>query len=567
MHTRNTIAGFALSFVAGIVLMWGIDKKTNTVTATPDQAGSAASGAQGVGSGNAPPSQMGGTASGAGGVKAFAMPEANEGAVPVELYVMSQCPYGVQAENAFAEIVQKFGENIDFRLEFIGENKGGTLESMHGEAEIMGDIVQACAMKYSPSMWYSLVLCQNRNPKAVALNGESCAKELGIAWDEIGKCASGPEGQELLAASFKKSDDQKIGSSPTIMIAGKSYEGSRRPNDMMRAICAEYKGEKPTVCSEIPESPNVNVTILSDKRCAECDAKQLEAVIRSKIANPTIKIVDYSDEEGKKLFAGFKDKDLPLVIFDKTLDADKDALAELERALVEDNGYRVAVAGEWKPACVDENGCSLEACKNTLGCREEKPKQLDVFVMSQCPFGVKGLDAMREVIENFKKAGDPITFNVHFIGSGDVSALQSMHGQPEVDEDIREICAINKYGKDLKFMDYVWCRNKDIRSASWESCTGGTTGIDTEVMRACSEGDEGKKLLAASFAQAQSVGIGASPTWLANNRYKFSGIDPETIKTNLCAHNKDLKGCENKLSGNAPPPAGGAAAAQPGCGE
>ena len=56
--------------------------------------------------------------------------------------------------------------------------------------------------------------------------------------------------------------------------------------------------------------------------------------------------------------------------------------------------------------------------------------------------------------------------------------------------------------------------------------------------------------------------MSASPTWLANNKFKFSGVDPETIKTNLCTHNDKLPGCENKLTGRAAP----AGAAQPGCG-
>jgi hypothetical protein len=49
-----------------------------------------------------------------------------------------------------------------------------------------------------------------------------------------------------------------------------------------------------------------------------------------------------------------------------------------------------------------------------------------------------------------------------------------------------------------------------------------------------------------------------------NGKYQFSGIDPETIKTNVCAHNK-LAGCENKLSGDTPAAPGGQGA--PGCGE
>jgi hypothetical protein len=198
-----------------------------------------------------------------------------------------------------------------------------------------------------------------------------------------------------------------------------------------------------------------------------------------------------------------------------------------------------------------------------MQCRTEVAKKLDVYVMSQCPFGVKGLDAMKEVMENFKKAGEKIDFDIHFIGDGEAGSLKSMHGQGEVDEDIREACAIKHYAKNDKYMEYIWCRNKAIKDQNWQACTGGSTGIQTDVMKKCFEGDEGKELLAKSFADSKGTGMSASPTWLANNKFKFSGIDAETIKTNICSHNK-LAGCENKLSGQAPAAAGGAA--QPGCG-
>ena len=105
-------------------------------------------------------------------------------------------------------------------------------------------------------------------------------------------------------------------------------------------------------------------------------------------------------------------------------------------------------------------------------------------------------------------------------------------------------------------MDYISCRNKNIRGTDWESCTG-KNGIDTKVMKKCFEGDEGKKLHEEDIKIANGLGIGASPTWIANGKHKFSGIDAETIRRNICQHNKDLKGCENKLSGNAAPVQGG----------
>jgi predicted DsbA family dithiol-disulfide isomerase len=231
---------------------------------------------------------------------------------------------------------------------------------------------------------------------------------------------------------------------------------------------------------------------------------------------------------------------------------------------VKGNYKVVPMGGSWNPVCADEGGCDKDECKNTLQCRKETENTLEVFVMSNCPFGVKGLDAMQEVLKNFD---NKIDFTVHYIGAGDpAKGLSSMHGQGEVDEDIREICAMKKYSKSYKFMDYVWCRNKNIKDTAWESCATEKSGIDAKAIKKCSEGDDGKKLLEASFKYSSDLGMGASPTWLVNGKYKFSGVDPETIKTNFCAHNK-IKGCENKLSGPPPAPAGGGPAPQPGgCG-
>ena len=63
--------------------------------------------------------------------------------------------------------------------------------------------------------------------------------------------------------------------------------------------------------------------------------------------------------------------------------------------------------------------------------------------------------------------------------------------------------------------------------------------------------DEGKKLLEKSFQESADTGMSASPTWLTNNKFKFSGIDAEKIKTEVCAHNK-LAGCDVTLSSVAP---------------
>jgi predicted DsbA family dithiol-disulfide isomerase len=535
MNKGTAIVGFILSFLAGMLLVWGIDRGSSTATATRDKAG------------------PGAAVDGKG---------ANPGAVSVELYVMSQCPYGVQAEDAFKPVIDKFGADIDFKIEFIGQEKDGQLTSMHGPKEVKGNLVQICAMKHAPAKYFDMILCQNKNMREVDTNWEACASTLGINTEAIRTCADGEEGKGLLATSFKKAQEKGARGSPTIMIGGKKHEGGRRANDLMKAICNAYSGAKPAACSDIPESPKVNVTFLTDKRCADCDTKRMEGQVRQKVANPVVTTLDYGTPEGKKMFDAVKPTNLPVAIFDATLDADKEAAGGLARGLKPAGDYKVMGGGAWNPACADDGGCNLEECKPTLQCRPEEPKKLEVFVMSECPFGVKGLDAMKEVLDNFKKSDEKIDFKINFIGDGGPDKLTAMHGQSEVDENIREICAITNYPDNFKYMDYIWCRNKNIKDKNWQACTGGDTGIDTAVIEKCFNG-EGKELLAKSYAYSKAAGFAASPTWLANGKYKFSGVDPETIKTNVCKYNK-LGGCDNKLSGPAAPAKPGAAA--PGCG-
>ena len=47
----------------------------------------------------------------------------------VELFVMSYCPYGVQAEEKLIPIIKEFGDAIDFKLQFIAQEKEETFRA------------------------------------------------------------------------------------------------------------------------------------------------------------------------------------------------------------------------------------------------------------------------------------------------------------------------------------------------------------------------------------------------------------------------------------------------------
>jgi len=536
MTKQHAIAALVLSVVAGIAVMAIVDKSSEDKV-RPDAVTSSNIATESV-----------------------PKPEKNPGAVPVELYVMSQCPYGVEALKAIKPAIDKLGADVDVALEYIGQEDGsGNLTSMHGPAEVKGNIAQLCALQHAPAKAFDLIACQNENMRQVDTNWETCASKIGVPVQPLKACIEGAEGKKLLSASFKRAEKKGATGSPTIYIGGKPYEGRRSPDAFLRAICSAHEGPAPKACAELPPLATVHVTILTDKRCADCDASRLAQAVGSRIAKPDVKILDYTEEEGRNLHKEIGGGSLPLLVFDDSLDGDAEANEAIGPGTQRKGKHRVLnVGGTWNPVCADPNGCSQAECKNTMSCRPESKNTLEVFVMSQCPYGVLALNAMEEVLKNFGKG---LHFKVHYIANGTAeSGFQALHGQPEVDENIRELCAIKHYGASNKYMDYIWCRNKDIRSSEWQSCTG-SNGIATAKIKSCFEG-EGKKLHEEDIKIANSLGIGASPTWLVNGRYKFSGIDAETIRKNVCEHNPGLKGCENKLSA-----AGPGASPQGGCGQ
>src|SRR5580765_1806807 len=75
--------------------------------------------------------------------------EAKGSAPTLEMYVMSQCPYGVQVVNAVAPVKQQLGDAFNLKIGYIGSGTAGNFQSLHGPGEVKGDIAQLCATKQS----------------------------------------------------------------------------------------------------------------------------------------------------------------------------------------------------------------------------------------------------------------------------------------------------------------------------------------------------------------------------------------------------------------------------------
>lgn len=489
--------------------------------------------------------------------------------VKLSFHVMSKCPYGAQVVAGVKPALDKLGKAVDFELYYIGNERDGGWMPMHGEPELKGDKIAVCAKKYLPKDYMELLYCMSKEQeyRKIPDNLDECLASTKLDGVKVKECFEGEEGTTLVVESYKASKEKGASGSPTIYLNDEPYRGGRTPNDFLRSVCEKYTVEKPQACLEIPEPAKIKVTVITDKRCKECQAERLVQNLKGMFPGLMPEILDYADEKGKEEYKKYADKGqnlLPVIYFDAEVEQDE-GYSKVARWIQKvDDKLFLRVGAKFDPTkeiCdngIDDTGngkvdCEDDDCKNELICRKEAKKKVDLFVMSQCPYGVMALDAMEEVLQIFKE--DKLDFNINFIANEvEPGKFTALHGQPEVDENIRELCAIKHFPKN--YMDYILCRNKNIRSNDWKPCAKGK--IKESVIEKCFTGGEGTKLFSENIKIGNSMGIGGSPTWIFNNKHKAGGVSAADIHRNICQHNPELKGCKKEVKPqNRPAPQGG----------
>ena len=146
----------------------------------------------------------------------------------VELFVMSYCPYAVKAEEKLIPIVKAFGDKIDFRLQFIAEEKETLtaqditpFTSLHGYPEVAEDIRQLLIAEAYPDRYLDYILCRG---KKLEKSWETCAEKLGIDISRIQALFDSPEAEEFFRANIARAAALGIQASPTIFVDGHKFQ-------------------------------------------------------------------------------------------------------------------------------------------------------------------------------------------------------------------------------------------------------------------------------------------------------------------------------------------------------
>jgi len=401
--------------------------------------------------------------------------------LPIELYVMSQCPYGLQAENTLFEAVQNIGEgNFDLQVEFISTDLGdGKFKSLHGEPETKGNIAQLCTEKHNPEQFLNLILCMNKDSKGIPDNWESCSNKLSLNTEAIKTCYEGEEGIELLQESAAKAVARQASGSPTIYVNDEKYSGGRTTADFERSFCNSFE-EQPAYCSDMPEPVKVDVTVLTDKTCTSCSTEQLVQATKGLFPGAEFTTVDVTDEKGKALIEEHDVEVIPIYIFSENVaetESWKQPNFEQNFAKLEDGSYKLkdSVTGAEYYISEEKRQERQEAMGITTG--DNKP-QIDFFVMSYCPYGNTADEIMGEL---YSLLGDTVEIKPHYIyyenyqGGGETYCLDegnlycSMHGVVEANQNVREQCVMEAHGLQAWF-DFTKAMNADCNSKNADDC-------------------------------------------------------------------------------------------------
>ncbi len=239
------------------------------------------------------------------------------------------------------------------------------------------------------------------------------------------------------------------------------------------------------------------VIVESDEYDAGKEDVQLTAGIAQFLdMEPVVAKVAYKDTAADPKLANLDYSFLPLYLIKKTDDIRTKLEKHLQYGYAQENEDFIILPRQTRQGVY--NG------------KTGQPGVMEIFVMSQCPYGVM---AENLVIQAQKDGKIPEGKDVrirYIVDYNEQNGFGSLHGSAEWEEDIRQLLIAKYYPK--KFWKYLEIRNKDYRSSRWDKAME-EAGINSKkIMKKFDK--EGVELLKEEAKYVSEYGVGASPTFL-----------------------------------------------------
>ncbi len=165
----------------------------------------------------------------------------------VELFVMSYCPFGLQAEKAMIPVIELLGDKISFTVRFVDY-------VMHGPKEMWENLRQYCIEhNVAPDKYFTYLKCFVQSG-----NYRECLSHANISEKDVNACMERLNREyniEGLLSSGKRYPpfplettlNKKYGvrGSPTLVINGVTLSAPRSPEGLKGIICSAFTSPPP----------------------------------------------------------------------------------------------------------------------------------------------------------------------------------------------------------------------------------------------------------------------------------------------------------------------------------
>jgi len=186
----------------------------------------------------------------------------------VELFVMSYCPFGTQAEKGILPVLSLLGNKIDGKIRFVHY-------TMHGEKEDTENFRQLCIREEQGTKFNAYLQCTlNSTSTSAPADPAACMTKLGIDSSKVSSCITG-KAADYYAADSALSKGYGVQGSPTLVINGVEASSGRSPAALLATICAAFNNA-PAECSQQLPSSNPSAgfgfNAGTDSAAANCGA-------------------------------------------------------------------------------------------------------------------------------------------------------------------------------------------------------------------------------------------------------------------------------------------------------
>lgn len=274
-----------------------------------------------------------------------------------DLYIMSQCPYGIQALSSFVEFVKVFKKN-DWNIQFIGSVENDTaLSSLHGKEEVEDEQIWLAVKHNYPERWLEFLELRSKSFVPTA----SILQKMKIDMEKIQKWIN-LKGRLELTFHYQRSSRLNIKASPTLMLNNTPLEMQITRDRLAKFHCDKIDGSY-AECRKLPEcfedsdckKKGKIGRCNENKKCVFQDAvpftftvlvadstfqhpeKTIIATTEELFPGVKVNVVTLGSADGKQIISKFNPDALPFYLFSREV---KQAynFTSVESGLIEKNG-------------------------------------------------------------------------------------------------------------------------------------------------------------------------------------------------------------------------------------